>query len=87
MVEVIPGKSVIGLEIPNHQRELVSLREILSSQEYEANQSPLTLGLGKDIGGKPVIVDLGDAAAPAGRGNDRSGQIGGLERDDLESAL
>lgn len=59
VVEVIPGKSVIGLEIPNHQRELVSLREILSSQEYEANQSALTLGLGKDIGGKPVIVDLG----------------------------
>ncbi|MGH8469441.1 MAG: DNA translocase FtsK [Gammaproteobacteria bacterium] len=59
VVEVIPGKSVIGLEIPNHQRELVSLREILSSQEYEANQSALTLALGKDIGGKPVIVDLG----------------------------
>jgi len=59
VVEVIPGKSVIGLEIPNHQRELVSLREILSSQEYEANQSALALGLGKDIGGKPVIVDLG----------------------------
>jgi len=59
VVEVIPGKSVIGLEIPNHQRELVSLREILSSQEYEANQSALTLALGKDIGGRPVIVDLG----------------------------
>ncbi len=59
VVEVIPGKSVIGLEIPNHQRELVSLREILSSQEYEATQSALALALGKDIGGNPVIVDLG----------------------------
>ncbi|MGH8583263.1 MAG: DNA translocase FtsK [Gammaproteobacteria bacterium] len=58
VVEVIPGKSVIGLEIPNQEREVVSLREVMSSQEYERSQSPLTLGLGKDIGGKPVVVDL-----------------------------
>jgi S-DNA-T family DNA segregation ATPase FtsK/SpoIIIE len=58
VVEVIPGKSVIGLEIPNEQREIVSLKEILSSREYDATQSMLTLALGKDIGGKPVVVDL-----------------------------
>ncbi len=58
VVEVIPGKSVIGLEIPNAQRELVTLSEILSSREYEESASPLTLALGKDIGGKPVVVDL-----------------------------
>ena len=58
VVEVIPGKSVIGLEIPNEQRELVSLCEILNSREYEASGSPLTLSLGKDIAGKPVVVDL-----------------------------
>lgn len=58
VVEVIPGKSVVGLEIPNQQRELVSLREILSSPEYTSILSPLTLALGKDIGGKPVVVDL-----------------------------
>ncbi|MGH8563460.1 MAG: DNA translocase FtsK [Gammaproteobacteria bacterium] len=58
VVEVIPGKTVIGLEIPNHQRELVALRDILGAPEYEANPSPLTLALGKDIGGKPVAVDL-----------------------------
>ena len=58
VVEVIPGKSVIGLEIPNQQREIVSLKEILSSREYEATQSMLALALGKDIGGKPVVVDL-----------------------------
>jgi DNA segregation ATPase FtsK/SpoIIIE, S-DNA-T family len=58
VVEVIPGKSVIGLEIPNHQRELVGLRDILGAPEYEGNPSPLTLALGKDIGGKPVAVDL-----------------------------
>ncbi len=58
VVEVIPGKTVIGLEIPNHQRELVALRDILGAPEYEGNPSPLTLALGKDIGGKPVAVDL-----------------------------
>ena len=58
VVEVIPGKSVIGLEIPNERRELVNLCEILNSREYELSQSALTLALGKDIGGKPVVVDL-----------------------------
>ena len=58
VVEVIPGKSVVGLEIPNQQRELVSLRQILSAPEYIAAHSPLILALGKDISGKPVVVDL-----------------------------
>lgn len=58
VVEVIPGKSVIGLEIPNERREIVSLSEILNSQEYDASSSKLTLSLGKDIGGKPAVVDL-----------------------------
>ncbi len=58
IVEVIPGKSVIGLEIPNQERETVSLREVLSSQAFEGAVSPMTLVLGKDIGGKPVIADL-----------------------------
>ena len=58
VVEVIPGKTVVGLEIPNEQRELVSLSEILMSKEYDKSSSPLTLGLGKDISGKPVVADL-----------------------------
>ena len=58
VVEIIPGKSVIGLELPNNDREIVRLREILSSQQYEHTRAPLTLALGKDIGGHPVIVDL-----------------------------
>lgn len=58
VVEVIPGKSTVGLEIPNESRELVTLGEILRSQIYEDMKSPLTLGLGKDIGGKPVVADL-----------------------------
>jgi S-DNA-T family DNA segregation ATPase FtsK/SpoIIIE len=58
VVEVIPGKSVIGLEIPNESREIVSLSEILESSDYDEAGSPLTLALGKDIGGQPVVVDL-----------------------------
>ena len=58
VVEVIAGKSVIGLEIPNERREIVSLSEILNSREYDASNSKLTLSLGKDIGGKPAVVDL-----------------------------
>ena len=58
VVEVIPGKSVVGLEIPNEQREIVVLSEILKSQAYDDSSSPLTLCLGKDISGKPVVADL-----------------------------
>jgi S-DNA-T family DNA segregation ATPase FtsK/SpoIIIE len=58
VVDVIPGKSVIGLEIPNEYRELVTLGEILNSNEYEVIESPLTLALGKDISGRPVVTEL-----------------------------
>lgn len=58
VVEVIPGKSVIGLEIPNENREVVILREILESQRYAQSRSPVSLVLGKDISGHPVVVDL-----------------------------
>ncbi len=58
VVDVIPGKSVIGLEIPNVNREIVYLSEILRSDKYDAIKSPLALALGKDIGGRPHVVDL-----------------------------
>ena len=58
VVDVIPGKSVIGLEIPNATRELVTLSEILSSKEYEELNSATALGLGKDISGHPIVMDL-----------------------------
>ena len=58
VVDVIPGKSVIGLEIPNEYRELVTLGEILNSNEYESIESPLLLALGKDISGKPIVTEL-----------------------------
>lgn len=58
VVEVIPGKSYIGVEIPNEKRELVRLKDVLASSGYQGADSPLTLGLGKDISGRPVSVDL-----------------------------
>jgi S-DNA-T family DNA segregation ATPase FtsK/SpoIIIE len=58
VVEVIPGKSYIGLEIPNEHRELVTLGEILKSTAYDDMASPLTLALGKDIGGNSIVADL-----------------------------
>ena len=54
----IPGRSVIGIELPNSQRETVLLRELLASAAYESTESNLTLALGKDIGGNPVVADL-----------------------------
>ena len=59
IVEIIPGKSVVGIEIPNEQRETVRLKEILSSPQFETTDSPLTLALGKDIAGVPVMSDIG----------------------------
>jgi len=58
IVEVIPGKSFVGLEIPNENRQLVTLGEILKSRAYDDMSSPLTLALGKDIGGNSVVADL-----------------------------
>lgn len=58
VVEVIPGKSHVGIEIPNTHRETVMLSEVLQSETYDEAHSPLTLGLGKDISGKPVVADL-----------------------------
>ncbi len=59
VIEVIEGKSVIGLEIPNQKREMVMLREILDSAPYRNAESPLTMALGKDIAGNPLSFDLG----------------------------
>jgi S-DNA-T family DNA segregation ATPase FtsK/SpoIIIE len=58
VVEVIPGKSVVGIEIPNEDREIVNFREVLSSRAFEESKSHLTLALGHDISGQPVVADL-----------------------------
>ncbi|CAH0990318.1 DNA translocase FtsK [Sinobacterium norvegicum] len=59
VVEVIPGKSFIGIEIPNEDREMVSLAKILSSKTFDDSRSNLTMALGDDISGQPVVADLG----------------------------
>ena len=58
IVEVIPGKPVVGLEIPNEHREVVRLREILGCADYENSKSSLMMALGKDIAGRPVVANL-----------------------------
>ena len=58
IVEVIPGKTTVGLEVPNENRQIVRLSEVFSSQQYEQANSMLSLALGKDISGNPVVVDL-----------------------------
>ncbi|WOX07327.1 DNA translocase FtsK [Microbulbifer pacificus] len=58
VVEVIPGKSVVGIEIPNENRQMVRLSEVLGSELYEKASSALTLALGHDIAGQPVVADL-----------------------------
>ena len=58
IVEVIPGKTTVGLEIPNEEREVVQLLDTLKSEVFESAKSPLTLALGKDISGTPVVADL-----------------------------
>ena len=59
VVEVIPGKSVIGIEVPNDQREMVTLSEIIGSRAYHEAKSPLTISMGTNISGEPVVADLG----------------------------
>jgi S-DNA-T family DNA segregation ATPase FtsK/SpoIIIE len=58
VVEVIPGKSVVGIEIPNEDREVVNFRQVLSSRAFDQSKAALTLALGNDISGQPVVADL-----------------------------
>jgi S-DNA-T family DNA segregation ATPase FtsK/SpoIIIE len=59
IVEIIPGKSVVGLEIPNREREMVNLRDLLMANNFANAKSLLTLAMGKDIAGAPLVADLG----------------------------
>ena len=78
VVEVIPGKSVIGLELPNEQHEMVRLRDVLGSEQYKSARSALTLALGKDIAGYPVVVDLAKMPHLLVAGTTGSGKSVGL---------
>jgi S-DNA-T family DNA segregation ATPase FtsK/SpoIIIE len=87
VVEVIPGKSVVGIEIPNEDREIVNFREVLSSRAFDQSRSALSLALGHDISGQPVVADLVAHAAPARRRDDGLGQVRGCQRDAAEPSL
>ena len=58
IVEVIPGKSVVGIEIPNERRSIVRLKDLLTSRAYQSSTSPLSLALGMDIAGEPIVTDI-----------------------------
>ncbi len=78
VVEVIPGKSYVGLEIPNTDREIVRLREIINTSVYQEAKSPLTMALGKDIAGRPMVVDLAKMPHLLVAGTTGSGKSVGL---------
>lgn len=78
VVEVIPGKSVVGLEIPNVHRELVRFKAILEDATYQQATSPLSMALGKDISGRPITVDLAKMPHLLVAGTTGSGKSVGL---------
>lgn len=78
IVDVIPGKSVVGLELPNKNREIVRFSEVISSPQYEQARSPISLALGKDIAGHPVVVDLAKMPHLLVAGTTGSGKSVGL---------
>jgi DNA segregation ATPase FtsK/SpoIIIE, S-DNA-T family len=78
IVDVIPGKSVIGLEIPNTKRQIVQLRDLITSNSYKNASSPVTMVLGKDISGHPVVVDLSKMPHLLVAGTTGSGKSVGL---------
>jgi S-DNA-T family DNA segregation ATPase FtsK/SpoIIIE len=77
-IAVIPGRNVIGIELPNQTRETVYLREMLASGEYDKARAPLTLALGKTIGGEPVMADLAKMPHLLVAGTTGSGKSVGL---------
>ena len=71
LIERMSGKSTVGIQVPNHERETIWLREVVEAQEFLGSKSKLTLAMGKDINGRIVTADLNAHAAPADRGLDR----------------
>ncbi|MBS1190468.1 MAG: ftsK [Rhodocyclaceae bacterium] len=78
VVETVPGKSCMALELPNSKRQTVKLSEIISSRPYNDMTSPLTVSLGKDIGGLPVVADLGKTPHMLVAGTTGSGKSVGI---------
>ena len=71
----IPGRSAIGVEVPNRQRQLVTLGDVLSTPEAKQANHPLEVGLGRDIAGRAVMLNLADDAPPPDRGRDRRREV------------
>ena len=86
-VSTVPGRSVIGIELPNDNREMVVLRELLATRDFGDSNIKLPLALGKDIGGEPVISSLAKMPHLLIAGHHRLGQVGGDQHDDPEPAL
>src|SRR3546814_971946 len=85
VVETIPGKNLMGLELPNPRRQMVKLSEILGSQTYHASHSVATMALGKDIAGNPVVADLAKmphllVAGTTGRSEEHTSELQSLMR-------
>ncbi len=78
LVETIPGKSYMALELPNPKRQMVHLSEILGSKVYADMHSPLTMAMGKDISGKPIVADLGKMPHVLVAGTTGSGKSVGI---------
>ncbi len=78
VVEVIPGKTVVGIEIPNQHREVIRLSEVAGSDPYDNSSSPSTICLGKDIAGYPIVADLGKMPHLLVAGTTGSGKSVGL---------
>ncbi|WP_255992173.1 DNA translocase FtsK, partial [Chitinolyticbacter albus] len=78
VVETIPGKTYMGLELPNPSRQMIRLSEILSSEPYHHMGSKLTMALGKDITGKPIVTDLAKAPHMLVAGTTGSGKSVGV---------
>lgn len=78
VVEVIPGKTVVGIEIPNQHRDMIRLSEVAGSEPFESSPSPVTLCLGKDIAGVPIVADLAKMPHLLVAGTTGSGKSVGL---------
>ena len=82
-IATVPGRNVIGIEVPNARRDTVYLSEILSSEEVRKHSGRLPIALGKNIGGHSVVSDLTRMPASDDRGDHRVRQVGRCQRDDL----
>ncbi len=78
-VSSIPGRTVMGIELPNADRQMVSFKELVACESFAASKAMLPIILGKDIAGEPIVADLATMPASAGGGHHRIGQIGGAE--------